>query len=263
MELGPVDAATVTFMALTGVGLLFVVIMRLSLGAVLHTRARPQPQTWPGLTILKPLRGADSGLEENLRSFFEQDYPRLETGPAIQLVFGVQVENDAAIAVVRFLMEQYPGVDAKLVIDTSTIGFNPKVNNLANCLKHARHDFILISDSNIRVPAGYARDMVATLLDEKAGLVSSPFRAVAGRGLGSVFERLQLNTFNIMGQCVVNTTLKFPCVVGKSMLMKRETLDEIGGLEFLVPGAVPRGRPDMRRGDLQARPQGCPVGACD
>ena len=60
------------------------------------------------ISVLKPLAGLDEGLEENLRSFFEQDYT------AFELLFAVRDDSDPAAQVVRRLMQRYPAVSSTL-----------------------------------------------------------------------------------------------------------------------------------------------------
>jgi ceramide glucosyltransferase len=127
----------------------------------------------------------------------------------------------------------HPGVPARVVVDRRESGLNPKVNNLANLLPHARHDVLLISDSNVRVESGYLRELVAHLVRPGVGLVSSPIRAGGGAGLGAALEGLQLNTFVMGGVAALHRLFDEPCVVGKSMLLRRSTLDRIGGFSFL------------------------------
>ena len=74
---------------------------------------------------MKPLKGIDEGLEENLRSFFQLDYP------VFQLIFGVADADDPAIEVVQKLLREFPDRDAQLVVGNPAFGLNPKVENLA------------------------------------------------------------------------------------------------------------------------------------
>src|SRR5947207_3160598 len=91
----------------------------------------PPPETFPGVTILKPLRGVGPGLYDDLASFCDQGYP----GP-VQILFGVQDAADAAIAVVDRLIAERPGHDLELVIHATTCGPNPKVANIVGLQRH-------------------------------------------------------------------------------------------------------------------------------
>lgn len=176
----------------------------------------------PPVTILKPLKGMDEGLEENLRSFFHLDYP------VYQLIFGVADGDDPAIGVVRKLQEEYPGHDTTLVVGNPAFGLNPKVENLAAMDRHRRHDVILISDSNVRVRPSYLRETACYLAEPGVGLVSNLFAGVGESHAGAVMENLQLNGF-IAGGVAGATVLRVTCVVGKSMLMPVSALEAIGG----------------------------------
>ncbi|MBW2523753.1 MAG: glycosyltransferase [Deltaproteobacteria bacterium] len=177
------------------------------------------------MTVLKPLCGSDSGLSENLASFFEQDYPDFE------LLFGVQSPDDPAIQVVATLRRHYPGVRCSLVAHDDASATNPKVSNLCGMLPHARNDLLLISDSNVRAPRHYLRDMVRTLrADERTGLVTNVFAGSNEDGLGAALENVQLNGFCAAG-ATLPTRFGSAAVVGKSMLLSRRRFERLGGFQ--------------------------------
>src|ERR1700744_1525223 len=98
----------------------------------------------PAVTILKPLCGDEHELYEGLRSFCEQDYPRF------QIVFGVADGADPAADAVSRLQREFPKLDLKLVVDRRQHGSSRKVSNLMNMMPLAQHDFLVISDSDVR-----------------------------------------------------------------------------------------------------------------
>ena len=100
----------------------------------------------PPVTILKPLHRCEPDLAQNLETFFTQTYD----GP-VQIIFGVHDESDPAIAVVHGLQAKYPQADTAIVADTALYGANAKVSNLINMLPQARHDILVLSDSDIAV----------------------------------------------------------------------------------------------------------------
>jgi ceramide glucosyltransferase len=176
----------------------------------------------PAVTIFKPLKGLDEGLEENLRSFFHLDYP------VYQMIFGVADANDPAIEVVRKLQGEYPGHDTTLVVGTPAFGLNPKVENLAAMDRHRKHDVILISDSNVRVRPSYLKETACYLAEPSVGLVSNLFSGVGEEQAGAIMENIQLNGF-IAGAVASAAVMRITCVVGKSMLMPVAALEAIGG----------------------------------
>ncbi len=177
----------------------------------------------PPVTIFKPLKGLDDGLEANLRSFFALDYPEY------QLLFGVADRNDPAIPLVERLIEEHPGRDARLIVGAPAFGLNPKVENLAAMWPHRRHETVLISDSNVRVRPSYLRETACYLAEPGVGLVTNLFAGVGEEHFGAALENLHLNGF-IAGGVAGATVLGITCVVGKSMLMPVRAVEAAGGL---------------------------------
>lgn len=204
----------------------------LGVGAVLRAtlsprsrRPKPDPKPLAPVSVLKPLCGADPGLERNLESFFRQDHPDFE------LVFGVQDPKDPALDVVEKLRQRYPDVGCRVIVHAGGGGINPKVANLRGMVPHARHDLLLVSDSNVRAPESYVSEMVRALgRDEKVGLVTNLFAGSGETGLGAALENVQLNGFCAAG-AALPTLLGDALVVGKSMLFSRSTFERLGGFE--------------------------------
>src|SRR5688500_15471148 len=173
--------------ALVALGLLFALLQALAQRGQLQAPRPPAPADLPPVAILKPLKEVDADLKENLRSIFRLDYPEME------ILLGAEEPDDPALAVARRVAAEFPHVRSIVLCGAAPIGFNPKVNNLANLLPRASHPLILISDSNIRVPSDYLKDLVAHRARAGGGLVWSLFRGVNGRGIGGMLESLQLN----------------------------------------------------------------------
>lgn len=215
-----------------GVNLLFAALALAALGAVLFTylavivclRRRPARATpRPPVTILKPLKGHDDDLFDNLVSFARQRYPRF------QIVFGTEDPADPALDVARRVQALHPDVDIAIQACAPPLGCNPKVTNLASLCRLARYDTWLISDSNTRVRPDYLADTTASFSDPDVGMVTSFFVGTGEQGAGAVLENLHLNTF-VAGamagrQLLTGTAL----VVGKSMLFHRADLADVGG----------------------------------
>jgi ceramide glucosyltransferase len=176
----------------------------------------------PPVTIFKPLKGLDEGLEHNLSSFFRLDYP------VFQLIFCVADADDPAIEVVRKLRDEFPNCDSQLLVGCPVFGLNPKVESLAAMDRLRKHDIILISDSNVRVRPSYLRETVCYLAEPGVGLVSNLFAGVDEVYPSAVMENLQLNGFIAAGVAMASVC-RATCVVGKSMLMPVRALEAIGG----------------------------------
>ena len=177
------------------------------------------------VSVLKPLSGVDAGLSENIESFFVLDYPEFE------LIFSVAKQFDPAVAVVQKLINSYPEVPARLIIGDVSEGLNPKVNNMIKSYDTASYDWILISDSNVRVEPDYLRRLVAHV-DNGVGLVTSVVAGSAPGGIGGWLEATFLNTFYARGMLVAKA-LGETCVVGKSMLLSRSVANRFGGIRNL------------------------------
>jgi ceramide glucosyltransferase len=179
----------------------------------------------PAVSILKPLRGLDDNLFDNLSSFCTQDYPEYE------ILFSLQDHNDPAYKVAKKVQEKYPAMDITIVVERCNAGLNPKVNNLIPACRKSRHPYILISDSNVMVGTGYVREIMRHVQDPSVGLVTNLIRGVGGRSIGATLENLHLNSFIIGSVSFLDRFLGMPCVIGKSMLMKKDDLQALGGLE--------------------------------
>ncbi len=182
---------------------------------------RPSP-VFP-ISILKPLKGLDDNLFDNLASFCELDYPEYE------IIFSLQDHNDPAYKVARKIKDKYPEKNISIIVEKCDLGLNPKVNNLIPAYRASRYDYVLISDSNVMVDKDYLKEIVKHLKDPDVGLVSNVIKGVGGNTIGSIFENLHLNSFIIGSVCFLDRFLKVPCVIGKSMLMRKKDLEAIGG----------------------------------
>ena len=177
------------------------------------------------VSVLKPLRGLDDNLFDNLASFCTQDYPEYE------ILLSLQDHNDPAYKVAKKIQDKFPDKNISIVVERCNAGLNPKINNLIPAYRKSRHPYILISDSNVMVGKGYLREIMRHTNDPSVGLVSNPIRGIGGRSIGAILENLHLNSFIIGSVSFLDRFLNMPCVIGKSMLMKKDDLEALGGLE--------------------------------
>jgi ceramide glucosyltransferase len=180
---------------------------------------------FPPVSILKPLKGMDDGLMDNLESFCAIDYP------AYEIVFCLQSASDPALRVARKVMERHPERDIRIILGEYLEGVNPKINNLIPGFRVSRHPFVLVSDSNVRVRPDYLREAVSHFEKPGVGMVNHLVRGTGARAFGARLENGHLNTFILGSISMLDGMLDMPCVVGKSMLMRRSDLEEVGGLE--------------------------------
>jgi ceramide glucosyltransferase len=182
----------------------------------------------PPMTVLKPLCGDESMLEAALASFCAQDYPDL------QLVCGVQDPADPAIAVVRRLQARFPDRDIALVIDPTQHGENRKVGNLINMLPMARHDVLVIADSDVHAAPDYLALIADTLALPRTGVVTALYTGLpANRSLAARLGATAINHSFLPGALLSRLLGRQDCL-GATMALRRDTLAAIGGLEVLV-----------------------------
>lgn len=183
----------------------------------------------PPVSILKPLKGVDPEMWDSICSHGEQDYPEF------QIIFGISDPEDPAIALVRKLQAKYPNRQIDLIDCRRILGTNVKVSNLVQMLPAARHEIVLVSDSDIRVPKDYLRRVVAPLRDDSVGLVTCLYRGIAGGSLGSHLEALGISMDFVPGVLsarLVESGLHF--ALGSTMVFRRRDLEAVGGFEILV-----------------------------
>lgn len=183
----------------------------------------PQPHTQP-VTILKPLYGAEPRLLENIATFLDQNH----AGP-VQLLCGVGRAEDPAIAVVEALRIRHPDAAIDLVVDPTRHGSNAKIGNLLNMIPHARHDILILSDSDMAVPRDYLARVLATLDQPGVGAATCLYR---GRGDAGFWSRLAAAgpSWQFLAGLAVGIAGRFatPCM-GSTIALRRATLDAIGG----------------------------------
>jgi ceramide glucosyltransferase len=167
-------------------------------------------------------------LRENLRTTCLQDYPNF------QVVFSVQRLDDPAIPLLKEVQQEFGSDRVTVAIENRRAGTNGKINNLIGALEHARHDILVISDSDVRLRPDYLKTIVAPLGDPDVGFVCTLYKAVCA---DRWFEKLELLTLNadLMASMVfahVSGAAKF--CIGASTALRRDTLEQIGGLEALA-----------------------------
>jgi ceramide glucosyltransferase len=177
----------------------------------------------PPITVLKPVKGDEEGLYENLASLARQDYPDHE------VLVGAEHALDPALEVARRVQADHPAARIRICTGTRRLGLNPKVNLLAALADRARYDHLLVSDSNVRVGPRYLRDTAAELADPAVGLVTNALVGEGADRIGGVLESLHLNSFVIAAASVARVIAGRACVIGKSMLFRRSDFDRLGG----------------------------------
>jgi ceramide glucosyltransferase len=189
----------------------------------------PVPARRPSVSILKPVCGADPGLYENLRSFCRQAYD----GP-VQVVIGAHRESDPAVAIARQVIADLPGCDVALVIDGALPGSNFKICNLANMMAVAKHEVLVIADSDMRVEPQYLDAIVGPLMQPGVGLVTCLYKGRPERGVASELGAAFINNGFLPSVLVGRLFGPDPGCFGATMALRRSTLAEVGGFGALI-----------------------------
>lgn len=176
----------------------------------------------PAVTILKPLKGEDKELYGCLSSFCSQDYPEF------QILFAVSSEKDPAIGVVERLRRDFPGVDMDLIVSPSRIGCNPKINNISNAYPLAKHDLLLLSDSDIRVERDFLRRAVLAFADPLVGAATCFYRCAVPKDLCGLLESFSVNA-QFLPQALTAGAFGMRFAMGAAILMRREAFERSGG----------------------------------
>lgn len=188
-----------------------------------HLRTPPaSPTRRPGISILKPLCGLDDRLEESLEHFATLPYPDYE------LLLGVNGTGDAAWPLAQRVAARHPG-RVRAVLQNGAPGLNPKVNQLVTLEAQARHALLLVSDSNTRAPDGYLDELAALFDDAQVACITNPVSGTGHRSLGALLDNLHLAASVGLGQVAAKVLADRDLVVGKSMALRRRTLDALGG----------------------------------
>lgn len=188
---------------------------------------RPAPSTYtPPLTVLKPIYGLDKGLEANLLRLCRQDYPDY------QVVLAVQRPDDPALPLLRRLESEFPD-RVTLVVKVSAPVVNGKVQNLTNALTAARHDVLIISDSDVRVGPDYLRIMAAPLADPNVGYACSMYRSADAGHWSEKLELLSLNADFVPSLIFAAVTGVSDFCVGATVAFRKADLESTGGMAAL------------------------------
>jgi len=177
----------------------------------------------PAVTILKPICGVEPRLYECLRSFCVLDYEPL------QIIFGVGDSSDPAIGLVEQVIKEFPARDLKLVIDHSVHGSNLKVSNLVNMYRIAKHDVIVVSDSDTEVARNCLDALVGPLEDPSVGAVTCLYKGVPAKGFASALGALFINDW-FLASAVVDAGMRdVAYCFGPVTAVRRDALETIGG----------------------------------
>lgn len=182
----------------------------------------------PPISLLKPLRGADSTLEECLETFFSQDYPVYE------ILFAVRQSSDPALAVVERLKQRHPSIPTTIILTSEPPYANAKVYSMEKMAERAKHGILVITDSDASVPRDYLHDVARLFEPADVGAITHLYRGVAGRDFWSRLEAIGMTTEFMAGVVVAERMEGMKFALGPSMAIRRECLERIGGFAAMA-----------------------------
>jgi ceramide glucosyltransferase len=203
--------------------------------AIAYARCRPSRSSsahdasLPPVTLVRPLCGIETFSRETLDASFALDYPSLE------LIFCVARESDAIIPLVNEAIAAHPTVPARLLVGDDVISINPKLNNMVKGWRAATHERLIFIDSNVLVPPGFIRRLIATWRPD-TGAVSAPPVGCLPEGFGAHVECAFLNTFEARWQYAVDS-FGFGFAQGKTLFYRKSDLDRTGMRELAADPA--------------------------
>ena len=183
---------------------------------------------FPPVSILKPIRGLDRETYENFSSFCQQDYPEFE------ILFCVSNESDPAVPVIQRVIADFPRRSIRLLIGAEEIGVSDKVNKLCRMAREARHELVIVSDSDVRVDPGFLRAVVRPFRDPEVGGVTCLYRGLTDGGFAADLEAFGNSADFAPGVLVARLFGDLDFMLGAVMASTKKHLAEIGGFESLA-----------------------------
>jgi ceramide glucosyltransferase len=221
-----------TFLAVAGMG--YFLAAWWAVRAFAREQQAELPHFAPGVSVLKSLKGLDPGMMEAFRSHCRQHY-----AGDFQLLFGVASMDDPAVEAVSQLQREFPAIDIQLHLCPERLGTNGKISTLVQLAPHAKHDFLLINDSDITVTPRYFQRILACFADadqgRQTGLVTALYRGRAHGTLGSRLEALGIAT-DFQAGVLLSRKLEggLSYGLGSTLAVRRAALEAMGGLSELV-----------------------------
>jgi ceramide glucosyltransferase len=186
-----------------------------------------RPGFTPALSLLKPLHGAEPGLEAYLDTFFRQDYP------AYEILFCARSADDAGLAMARRVAARHAQIPVQFLWTGGVPDYiNAKVASMELMEAHAAHEILVISDSDVRVAPDYLRSVALAFEDERVGGMCCLYRGVAAEGgLWARLEAAGMSVEMSAGVLVARLMEGMQFTLGPTMAFRRETIRKMGGFK--------------------------------
>jgi ceramide glucosyltransferase len=177
----------------------------------------------PFVSLLKPLHGLEPQLDENLESFFTQDYPQFE------VLFAVDSEDDEAAALARRAMERHPERPSRIVVNGEPPWPNRPAYSFFRMAEVAQGEILVTSDSDVIVDGSYLRQVVPPLLHENTGMLTCVYRGLNAGGFWSLMDAIGMSVEMTAGVVIANWMEGMKFGLGPTIVVRRDALQAIGG----------------------------------
>jgi ceramide glucosyltransferase len=221
----PILALGFFCIAATAIHLVSIVIVALRFRRAGQRTAETANQSFPPVSLIRPLCGIDNYADDTLRSTFDLDYSDYE------VLFCVASPKDPVVPLIQGLIAQHPAVNARVLFGNERVNNNPKLNNVLKGWRAAKYDWVILADSNVLMPRDYIQRLFASWRAD-TGLVASPPAGCRPEGIWAELECAFLNTYQARWQYLIDS-LGRGFAQGKTMLWRRADLDGAGGIEAL------------------------------
>lgn len=181
----------------------------------------------PFVSVLKPLHGLEPQLEENLESFFTQDYP------AYEILLAVDMDDDEALGVARTVMARHPEREARIIVNGEPPWPNPPAYSFFRMTEQARAHILVTSDSDVIVNRDYLRQIVPPLLRENTGMLTCVYRGLNTGGFWSLMDAIGMSVEMTAGVVIANWMEGMKFGLGPTIVVRRDALDAIGGYQTI------------------------------
>jgi len=227
MTFGPILSLALSAVAVLGVitSTLYSLMVAMAVRRFRRRAAAASRDFQPPVSVLKAVHGDEPDLEENLASFFRQDYPDFE------ILFCARHSDDAGLAAAGRVAARFPRIPARILTCGEPPWPNARTFSLEIMRREARYPILVTSDSDVRVAPDYLASVVAPLRDPKVGMVTCLYRGVTRHGLWAQLEAMGMSVEMTSGVLVAEMFEGMRFALGPSMVMRQSTVEKIGGFE--------------------------------
>lgn len=181
----------------------------------------------PGASVLKPLHGLEPALDENIRSFFRQDYPVFE------IIMAVDHPDDPALAIARKVRDEFPNVPCRILVTGEPEWPNPAICSIAKMAEVASYDILVTTDSDVTVGSDYLQAVVTPLTEARNGMVTCIYRGVNRGTFWSLLDSMGMSVEMTAGVLTANLLEGMKFGLGPTIVWRRDSLQAIGGCQAL------------------------------